>query len=115
MHFNAGKNVSNTEKVMSKKYEVTAMAYNKRGKLLAVGTNSYTKTHPAQAKFGKRSGKPNAIYLHAELACLLRAKERVHRLEVFRYDNEGRPANSKPCPSCQLAIKEYGVKEVRHT
>ena len=100
---------------MSKKYEITAIAYNKRGRVIAVGHNSYEKTHPAQAKFGRKSGKPNAIFLHAELACLLRAKEKVHRLEVFRYDNDGKPANSKPCPSCQLAIKAYGVKEVRHT
>ena len=100
---------------MSKKYEITAIAYNKRGRVIAVGHNSYEKTHPAQAKFGRKSGKPNAIFLHAELACLLRAKEKVHRLEVFRYDNDGKPANSKPCPSCQLAIKEYGVTHVKHT
>lgn len=100
---------------MARKYEITAIAYNKRGRVVAIGHNSYSKTHPAQAKFGKQSGKPNAIFLHAELAALLRAKEQVHRLEVFRYDNEGKPVNSKPCPSCQLAIKEYGVKKVIHT
>ena len=100
---------------MARKYEITAIAYNKRGRVVAIGHNSYSKTHPAQARFGRKSGKPNAIFLHAELACLLRAKEQVHRLEVFRYDNDGKPVNSKPCPSCQLAIKAYGVKHVKHT
>lgn len=100
---------------MSKKYEITAIAYNKRGRVIAVGHNSYEKTHPTQAKFGRKSGKPNAIYLHAELRAILRAREPIHRLEVFRYDSKGKPANSKPCPSCQLAIKEYGIKKVVHT
>ena len=100
---------------MSRRYDITALAYSKRGKLLAVGKNSYTRTHPLQAKFGKQSGKPNAIYLHAELAALLKAREPVYKLVVFRYDRHGNPANSKPCPSCQLAIKSFGVKHVEHT
>lgn len=100
---------------MSKKYDHTALAYNKRGKLIAVAKNSYTKTHPLQAKFGKQSGKPNAIYLHAELAVLIKSREPVHRLVVLRFDSKGRPANSAPCASCQVAIKYYGVKHVEHT
>lgn len=100
---------------MSRRYDITALAYDKRGKLLAVGKNSYTRTHPLQAKFGKQSGRPNAIYLHAELAALLKAREQVYRLVVLRYDKEGHPANAKPCPACQLAIKAFGVKRVEHS
>lgn len=100
---------------MARKYEITALAYNKRGKLLAVGKNSYTKTHPLQAKFGKESGKPNAIYIHAELAALLKATEPVYRLVVLRYDKKGKPAMAKPCPACQVAIRHFGVKHVEHT
>ena len=100
---------------MARKYHITAMAYNKRGKLLAVGHNSYIKTHPLQAKFGKESGRPNAIYIHAELAALLKAREKVHRLVVLRYDKKGKPAMAKPCPACQVAIKHFGVKHIEHT
>jgi hypothetical protein len=100
---------------MTKKYDHTALAYNKRGKLIAVAKNSYVKTHPLQAKFGKESGKPNAIYLHAELAVLIKAREPVHRLVVLRFDSKGTPANSAPCASCQLAIKHYGVRHVEHS
>ena len=100
---------------MSRRYEITALAYDRRGKLLAVGKNSYEKTHPLQAKFGKSSGKPNAIYLHAELAALLKSREPVHKLVVSRYDKNGKAVNAKPCPSCQLAIKYFGVKHVEHT
>lgn len=103
---------------MSRKYDITALAYNKRGRLLAVGKNSYVRTHRLQAEYGKRSGKPNAIFLHAELAALLKARakgELVHKLVVMRFDVDGNPKLSKPCPSCQLAIADWGVKIVEHT
>ena len=100
---------------MSRKYEITALAYDKRGKLLSVGRNSYTKTHPLQAQLGRRAGKPNAIYLHAELAALLKAREQVWKLVILRYDKDGKPALAKPCPSCQLAIKQFQVKQVEYT
>ena len=100
---------------MSRRYEITALAYDKRGRLLSVGRNSYTRTHPLQAKYGRRAGKPNAIYLHAELSALLKAREQVYKLVVLRYDKDGNPALAKPCPACQLAIREFGVKNVEYT
>lgn len=100
---------------MSRRYEITALAYDKRGKLLAVGRNSYTKTHPLQAKFGKKGGKPAAVYIHAELAALLKARQKVYKIVVIRYNKEGKPACAKPCPSCQLALKYFGVKKIEHT
>jgi len=100
---------------MARRYDITALAYDKRGKLLAVGKNSYTRTHPLQAKFGKKVGKPQAIFLHAELAALLKARAPVHKLVVTRFTKYGEPANAKPCPSCQEAIKYFGVKHVEHT
>lgn len=100
---------------MSKRHEITALAYNKRGKLLAIGRNSYTRTHPLQGHYGKKSGKPNAVYLHAELHALLKAREPVYKLIVLRYNKDGSPALAKPCPACQLAIKDFSVKVVVHT
>ena len=56
------------------------------------------------------------IYLHSEVACLLRAKGvYVHTLKIERYDINGNPKLSWPCPSCQLFIKNYGVKRVIFT
>lgn len=100
---------------MSKRYEITAIAYNKRGRVLSVGKNSYEKTHPLQAKLAKKSGRPAAIYLHAETVACLKAKEPIHELRIYRYDNEGRPVNSKPCPSCQELIRLFGIRVIRHT
>lgn len=99
------------------KYKLTALAYDKRGKLLAVGQNSYTRTHTLQASYGRRTGRPAAIYLHAELAALLKARSRgvVHRLVVMRFDKKGRPRPAAPCAACRMAINDFGVKHVEHT
>lgn len=99
----------------SKRQNITAFAYDKKGNLLSVGRNSYTKTHPLQAKYGRLSGRPNAIYLHAELSALVRARGEVHKLVVVRYGANGRPLLAKPCKACQLAIKDWEVKHVEHT
>ena len=100
---------------MSRKYDITALAYDKKGRLLSVGRNSYVKTHPLQAKFSKEAKKPHAVYLHAELSALLKARQQVHKLVVLRYDKQGNPALAAPCAACQLAIKSFGVKYVEHT
>lgn len=99
----------------SKRFQITALAYDKRGKLLSTGVNSYIRTHPLQAKYGRLSGRPAAIYLHAELDALLKARGPVHRLVVMRYNEQGRPALAKPCPACQLAIAAFQVKKVEYT
>jgi tRNA(Arg) A34 adenosine deaminase TadA len=94
---------------------ITAMAYDKRGRLLSVGHNSYIRTHPLQAFYGAKAGKPNAVFLHAELAALLKARGKVHRLVVIRYNSKGVPVLAAPCPICQLALRDWDVKIVEHT
>lgn len=99
----------------SKRYNITALAYDKSGRLLAVGKNSYIKTHPMQAKYARKAKKPAAIYLHAEIDALIKARGPVYKLVVLRYTNDGKPARAKPCEVCQLAITDLKVKKVEHT
>ena len=101
---------------MSKKHIVIARAYDKKGRLLSRAANSYTQTHPIQAKYAKIAKQPLRVFLHAEIACLLRAGDKsIHKLVIERYYADGRPALAKPCPICQLAIKDWGVKHVEYT
>jgi hypothetical protein len=100
---------------MARRYEITAHAYDRRGRLLAVGRNSYDKTHPLQARLSERTGNGKGIYLHAEVAALLKARGKVYRLVVRREDKNGNPVPSNPCPSCRLAIEEHGVSVVEHS
>jgi len=96
---------------------IKATAYDKRGRILAIGFNSYTKTHPLQKSYCFRAGMgTKRPFLHAELVALLKAgPDRVHTLQVERYRQDGTPALARPCAGCALAIKEFGVKHVIHT
>ncbi len=91
------------------------MAYDKKGRLLSIGQNSYTRTHPLQAKFAAKSSNPSRIYLHAEIAALIKARGKVHRLVITRFDRHGKPALCKPCDCCQKAIEHFQVKVIEHT
>lgn len=99
-----------------KKHTVVARTYNKSGQLLSVAKNSYTKSHTVQADYSKRSGgHESAIYLHAEIAALLKAREPVYKIEILRLQADGSPGIAKPCPACALAIEEFGVKVIVFT
>jgi len=100
-----------------KKFKLTATIYDKRGRVLSTGENSYNKTHPLQSRLAKRAGRDKAIYLHAEIQALVRLKDwtRAHRIVIERYDNDGNPVSACPCEICQLAIKHAGIEIVEHT
>lgn len=65
------------------------------------GCNSYH-THPLQARFGKNEF---SIYLHAEIAAMVRAKWEADALIVIRLGANGEWRNSKPCTGCTKALK----------
>ena len=98
-------------------HQITATIFDKQGRMLVSAHNNYTKTHPLQAKFAIKAGQPDRIYLHAELACLTKLKNRsgAYKIKVERYKKDGTPGNAKPCAICQAAIKAYGIKYVEHT
>ncbi len=99
-----------------KRYVLIAKTYDKRNRLIAVGTNSFRKTNPLQAKLAAKVGLPQMQYLHAEIAALLSSRTKtVNRLTIERYTAEGEPALAKPCLVCQSAIDLFGVKIVEYT
>ena len=101
---------------MSKRPIITAVCDDKRGRILSVGQNSYTKTHPLMSRAAKAVGQPSRIYLHAEVAALLKCDwSKVDSIFVSRYNGEGKPMTAKPCLCCQHVLKLAGVTKVRHT
>lgn len=100
-----------------KKHELTAFIYDKRGRVLSIGKNNYVKTHPMQKKYASQVGEPHKVFLHAEIAAIIKCKDlsKAHRIEIFRYNNDGTPALAKPCPVCKSAIEAAGIKYVSHT
>lgn len=101
----------------TKRQAITAICYDKRGRILSVGRNSYVKTHPMQAKLAAECGKPGNIYLHAEIHALIQVRDwsKVDKMTVVRLNSKGEPMNAAPCPICRKMIQLAGVKNVEHT
>ena len=99
------------------KHLITAKITDKYGRLIAQACNNYSKTHPIQAKFADSCGQPTRIFLHAEIAALLKLRphDKPYKISVSRFYKDGRPANAKPCAVCEAAIKHWKISRVEHT
>lgn len=94
-----------------------AVIYDKRGKVLSIGQNSYYKTHPLQAYYAKKAGQEGRIFLHAEISAIIKCPDldRAHKMMISRFGSDGRPLLAKPCPVCETAIRSTPIKHVNYT
>ena len=101
----------------NKRFTVKATVYDKKGRVLTTGENSYSKTHPLQAKYAVTVGLENKIFLHAEIAALSKLKRfhKPYKIVVERYLKNGKPALAKPCKVCQAAIESFNIRNVEYT
>lgn len=99
------------------RHVLSAVIYDKRGRVISVGQNSYVKTHPLQAKHANQVGMPDKQFLHAEIHAIVRCRDlsKAHRIFVSRWDSKGNPALAKPCPVCISAIEAAGIEVIEHT
>jgi len=98
------------------KHTITATITDKRGRILSQAQNNYTKSHPFQHRIACSVGQPDRIYLHAEIAALIKLKGGTpYKIFVERYTKNGKPANAKPCLVCEQAIKLKGIHRVEYT
>jgi len=102
---------------MSTKHEITAVIFDRKGKVLSLGRNSYVKTHTLQAHHANKVGLPDKQFLHAEIHAITRCKDlsKAHKILVTRYGKSGQPLLAKPCPVCQSAIESVGIKVIEFT
>lgn len=106
-----------TQKTHKQLQDITAIIYDKRGRVLSIGKNSYVKTHPLQAKHAKACGEHHKLFLHAEIHAITRCKDldRAYRMVITRYYANGQPALAKPCIICQEALTYTPIKIIEHT
>jgi len=87
-----------------------------KGEVISCESN-HLKTHPLQAKY---ASKPDRIHLHAEIACLVRArwpKESIvvgANMYIGRLLKNGDWGCSKPCPGCFAALDHSGIGSVTY-
>ena len=92
---------------MTKRHRITAIIYDRKGTVLSIGQNSYVKTHPLQAKYAAEMGEDYKVFLHAEIHAITKLKDinKAHKMVIFRYSEDGKPALAKPCKICSQAIR----------
>jgi deoxycytidylate deaminase len=97
--------------------QITAIIYDKRGRILSVGQNSYVKTHPVQAAHAHKVGEPEKVYLHAEIHAIIRCPDlsKAHKIFVSRWNRQGNPVLAAPCAVCRSAIEAAGIRQISHT
>jgi len=100
---------------MNNRQQITAIIYDKRGRILSIGQNSYKKSHPRQAELAAKVGEPYKYFLHAEIAALVKCRGTPYKIRIERKDKTGNLKLSKPCQICELAIKEAGIKFVEYS
>ena len=93
---------------------VVAIAYDRRGRVLAIGHNSYVKTHPIQSKYAMEAHRPGAVYLHAEIDALIKCGFSAHSMTINRFGRSGKSLASKPCPICLRAIADAGIRSLNY-
>lgn len=102
---------------MKKRFELIATAFDAKRKVIGSGVNDYNKSHPLMKMYALKAKESCAkIKKHAELSALLSAGNKiVHSMLVQRFDSLGNPALAMPCPTCQVLLKDFGVKFVEFT
>ena len=102
---------------MTKRQHITAVVYDKHGRALSIGQNSYDKSHPKMKVHGAKVGIFKKEVMHAECAAIVKVRDlsKAYRIAVFRYNANGEPLIAKPCPICQSMIDEAGIKIVEWT
>lgn len=97
------------------KFKIGAVLYQK-GKPISLGRNYQYKTHPLMRQFGKYLH--HQTNLHAELDALISVRHKTSfkgcKMVVYR-ESLAEAATSRPCPTCMLILKNFGIKEVYYT
>jgi tRNA(Arg) A34 adenosine deaminase TadA len=103
-----------TAKSSPSKKQVGAILLNKN-RVVATATNLESKSHPLQARFAERVGLGEKIYLHAEIAALVKCREECDTIIVARVNPQHKLRMAKPCPICSLALEEAGISNIHYT
>lgn len=96
---------------MKMRYHFKAIITDKKGNVLSIGENNYNKSHPYMAKMAMACGEDKKIFLHAEIAAIIKCKElkKADNIYIYRIRNNGDIELVNPCKICRSAIKELGL------
>jgi deoxycytidylate deaminase len=93
-------------------YKMGAVVYHKN-KILGVGHNHATKTHPKMTLRGIHAN------IHAELSAIINVPNKSFlqhsHMVIYRENKMGGPAIARPCETCRALLRGFGIKKVVYT
>ena len=94
--------------------KVGAVLYNSKKRVIATAVNNDYKSHPRQAWWVQRVGLQEKIFLHAEMSCLIKAREDADTIVVVRLGgHDGKSLRqARPCRICEPALRSAGIEHV---
>jgi tRNA(Arg) A34 adenosine deaminase TadA len=93
------------------RFKLGAVIAQKR-KVISMGTNR-KKTHPLQDKYAYRPHLNSWCHAEIHAISLALAGDLVGSdVYVSRVLSNGSMANSRPCPGCESALKDYGIRRM---
>jgi len=81
----------------SSKYKISAIAFDKNGKILATAVN--------RPRFSRKGGG-----VHAELIALRKGGPKTHSIMICRVGNSGNLLGIEPCKNCQRILDKLGIR-----
>lgn len=119
-HINLLKLIAEDVEPVSKARLAAMILY--KGKAVSIGFNQL-KSHPFAAKYSKN---PDAIYLHAEVDAINKAKRKLSETELRKStlivvrvktdtDDNTTFGIAKPCSGCAKCISDHNIKTLVYT
>lgn len=103
----------------SKKQNVVAICFDRKGKIISICGNSFEKSSGLQANLAKKAGSDKKVFNHAEIGCIARwrrySDKNPYGIYIARMSKTKHLVNSTPCEVCTLALKIAGIKKIFHT
>ena len=101
--------------ISNQHYNLVCILTDKTGKILSIGYNSMTKTHPFHSQYAIQAGHPLRSTLHAETHALSRCSEIPYMATVYRLRSSGLLGLARPCEICMLALRKNGVQKLQYS
>ena len=97
---------------MKMRYHFKAIITDKKNNVLSIGENNYNKSHPYMAKMAMACGEDKKIFLHAEIAAIVKCRElkKADSIYIHRIRNNGDIELANPCKICKGANRLLGLK-----